>query len=98
MNVQSHPRTLLDLRQIEASKRQAAVFELFAGMLPGDELLLTHAHHSTPLRYLLLAEAPLGFTWEYLEDGPEVWRILICKTAARGDDGDDGDDGVWRLH
>ena len=76
----------LDLRAIAAPARRPLVFESFHRMQPGDTLLLTHFHHSTPLLYLLLAEAPRGFTWEYLEQGPQVWRIRIRKQPrpARG--------------
>lgn len=71
--------TAMDLRQMAAHERRPRVFDQFDHMQAGDILLLTHSHHSTPLFYLLLAEAPLRFTWEYLEQGPECWRIKICK-------------------
>ncbi len=71
--------TTVDLRQIVAHERRPLVFDLFGHMQPGDTLLLTHCHHSTPLLYLLLAESPRGFTWDYLEQGPKVWRIRIRK-------------------
>lgn len=71
--------TTMDLRQMAADERRPRVFEQFDLMEAGDILLLTHSHHSIPLFYLLLAEAPMGFTWDYLEQGPECWRIRICK-------------------
>ncbi len=71
--------TTMDLRQMAADERRPRVFEHFDLMNAGDILFLMHSHHSTPLFYLLLAEAPLGFTWDYLEQGPDYWRIRICK-------------------
>ncbi|WP_188696401.1 DUF2249 domain-containing protein [Pullulanibacillus camelliae] len=30
-----------------------------------------------PLRYQLQAEREGAFEWEYLENGPDVWRVSI---------------------
>ena len=79
--------TTVDLRPIAAHERRPLVFDLFGHMQPGDTLLLTHFHHSTPLLYLLLAESPRGFTWDYLEQGPEVWRIRIRKSRLQNHPG-----------
>jgi len=72
--------TRLDLREIPAEERRLRVLSTFGHLHPGDTLLLTHSHPSNPLRYLLLAEAPRAFTWQYLEEGPQTWRICIRKT------------------
>lgn len=79
MDQEHHRGAAVDLREIVAAERRPLVFDRFAHMQPGETLELTHFHHSTPLRYLLLAEAPRGFTWEYLEQGPQQWRIRIRK-------------------
>lgn len=83
METTSRQVTTVDLRAIAAHERRPLVFEMFEHLPPGDSLLLVHSHHSTPLKYLLLAEAPRGFTWDYLEQGPQVWRIRIRKNAGR---------------
>lgn len=71
--------TTVDLRPVVAHERRPLIFGLFEHMQAGDILILKHFHHATPLFYLLLAEAPRGFTWEYLEQGPALWRIRISK-------------------
>lgn len=76
---------LLDLRDIPADQRRATVFACFSRMQPGQRLVLTHHHHSTLLHYLLLAEAPRAFTWEYLQQGPALWRILISRCVPPDD-------------
>lgn len=73
--------TTLDLRRIDPDERRLAVFDAFDSLSPGEALILVHGHHSKPLFYLFLAESPQGFTWDYLERGPEVWRIRIGKTG-----------------
>ncbi len=79
--------TTVDLRCIDAAERRPLVFEVFSRLSPGDTLLLVHSHHSTPLFYLLLAESPQGFTWDYLKKGPKVWRIRIRKSRIPNADG-----------
>ena len=79
MDQEFHPELVLDLRKIAAPERRTLVFDRFNHLQPGEALELTHFHHSTPLHYLLLAEAPRGFSWEYLQQGPELWRIRIRK-------------------
>lgn len=86
---ESHQQTRhirVDLRALAAVERRARVFSAYAALQPGEKLELTHFHHSTPLRYLLLAEAPGSFTWEYLEQGPAVWRMLISKRPKHRDE------------
>lgn len=79
-SIKAH-EVVLDLREIAADQRRAVVFACFARLQPGQRLMLIHHHHSTLLHYLLLAEAPRAFSWEYLEQGPQLWRIRISKHA-----------------
>ena len=38
---------------------------------------LINDHDPRPLHYQMLAENEGEFEWEYLEEGPEVWRVSI---------------------
>ncbi|MHB1250237.1 MAG: DUF2249 domain-containing protein [Polaromonas sp.] len=38
-------------------------------------------HDPKPLYYQFDAEHPGEFTWDYLESGPETWRVRIGKIA-----------------
>lgn len=71
----------VDLRKVAAESRRPLVFEAFERLAPGDRIELVHHHHSTPLKYLMLAEFPREVRWEYLESGPDRWRILLRKEA-----------------
>jgi len=44
---------------------------------------LVNDHDPKPLRYRLLAERPGQLAWEYLEQGPEVWRVRLGRRANR---------------
>jgi uncharacterized protein (DUF2249 family) len=43
---------------------------------------LVNDHDPKPLRYQLEAENTGEFSWDYLEQGPEVWRVRIGRVAA----------------
>jgi uncharacterized protein (DUF2249 family) len=40
---------------------------------------LINDHDPKPLRYQFMMELPDRFEWDYLEEGPEVWRVSIGK-------------------
>jgi uncharacterized protein (DUF2249 family) len=44
--------------------------------------VLVNDHDPKPLRYQFEAEHAGEFTWEYLESGPEVWRVRIGRPAS----------------
>jgi uncharacterized protein (DUF2249 family) len=48
---------------------------------PGQALLLTNDHDPKPLYYHFQAELPGQFTWDYLQNGPELWQVRIGKTG-----------------
>lgn len=71
----------LDIRKIEPRRKHPAIFEAFDGLEPGSSFVIINDHDPKPLRYEFLAErGNEAFTWEYLEEGPEVWRVRIGKT------------------
>jgi len=43
--------------------------------------VLVNDHDPKPLRYQFQAEHPGEFTWDYLESGPEAWRVRIARAA-----------------
>lgn len=72
---------LLDVRTEIPKRRHELIFETFAGLEPGAAYVLVNDHDPKPLRYQLEAENAGEFTWEYLEEGPEVWRVRIGRTT-----------------
>ena len=42
--------------------------------------VLVNDHDPKPLYYQFSFERAGTFTWRYLEEGPEVWRVEIGKT------------------
>jgi uncharacterized protein (DUF2249 family) len=44
-------------------------------------LQITNDHDPRPLRFELEADFPGAYKWDYLEQGPEIWRVAIRKVA-----------------
>ncbi|MPV35890.1 DUF2249 domain-containing protein [Georgenia subflava] len=72
----------LDVREEAPKDRHSLIFSTFAALEPGTAFVLVNDHDPKPLRYQLEAENAGEFTWEYLEEGPDVWRVRIGRTAA----------------
>jgi uncharacterized protein (DUF2249 family) len=75
-------RPLLDVRAEPPARRHELIFEHYNALSPGDGYILVNDHDPKPLYYQFEAEHAGDFTWEYLESGPEVWRVDIGRPAA----------------
>jgi uncharacterized protein (DUF2249 family) len=73
--------TTIDVRPEPPIRRHALIFETFDGLPKGDDFELINDHDPKPLYYQLEAEQTGLFTWDYLEEGPEVWRVRIGRKA-----------------
>jgi peroxiredoxin-like protein len=70
----------LDVRSLPPPRRHQTIFALLDRLPMGEALTLVNDHDPLPLRYQL--EATRGhdaYGWEYLEAGPEVWRVRIRR-------------------
>lgn len=74
----------LDVRTEAPARRHELIFETYADLSPGAGFVLVNDHDPKPLYYQLAAENKGEFTWDYLEDGPEVWRVRIGRIAEPG--------------
>ncbi len=71
----------LDVRPIPVREKHPTIFRTFDGLAVGEAILLINDHDPKPLYYTFLAERAGTFAWNYLEQGPEVWRVEIRKAA-----------------
>jgi uncharacterized protein (DUF2249 family) len=69
------------VRDVAPRERHPKIFDAVDGLAPGEAFVLVNDHDPKPLYYQLAAERPGTFTWEYLEQGPDVWRVRIGKAA-----------------
>lgn len=70
---------VLDVRDIAPRDRHATIHDTFDALAAGAAFELVNDHDPKPLRYEFEAERPDAFTWQYLERGPEVWRVRIGR-------------------
>lgn len=75
-------KTTVDVRNIVPRERHPLIFGTFANLAAGEALLLVNDHDPKPLYYQFQAEYNGQFDWEYLESGPEVWKVRIGRIAA----------------
>ncbi len=70
---------ILNVTLLEPRLKHSTIFERFDELISGETLVLHNDHDPKPLYYELAAKRGDIFTWEYLEKGPEVWKIKITK-------------------
>jgi uncharacterized protein (DUF2249 family) len=71
--------TVLDIRQIAPVRRHPMIFDQFDALGAGESFVLVNDHDPKPLYYQFQAELTGQFTWDYLEQGPEAWRVRIGR-------------------
>ncbi|MBI2246236.1 MAG: DUF2249 domain-containing protein [Nocardioides sp.] len=71
----------LDVRSIPHAIRHATVFGAVDGVRPGSGLVLIAPHDPLPLLAQLEQRDPGVLTVEYLERGPEAWRLQILRAG-----------------
>ncbi|MBS1601974.1 MAG: DUF542 domain-containing protein, partial [Bacteroidetes bacterium] len=69
----------LDVTVLEPRKKHPTVFARFDQLPEGENFTIINDHDPKPLYYQLLAERGDCFSWEYLEQGPERWRVRITR-------------------
>ena len=70
---------VLDVRPIVPREKHPTIHATFDKLKAGQSMTLINDHDPKPLYYEFNAEKPGQFNWDYLEQGPEVWKVLITK-------------------
>ena len=73
---------ILDVRPIPPREKHPAIFDTFKSLESGESFVLVNDHDPKPLRYQFEYEHEGEFGWQYLEEGPVVWRVEISRRAA----------------
>lgn len=69
----------IDLREIPHQQRHALIFMTFDQLTPGSGFEIINDHNPGPLRRQFEMIHGDDYGWEYLEEGPAVWRIRISR-------------------
>ena len=70
---------VMDVRPIPCSIKHGLILKTWHELPVGDYFILLNDHDPVPLRYQFQAEFGDAFRWEYLERGPEDFRVKITK-------------------
>ena len=71
--------TIIKAPEYPPQLKHKVIFESFDQLMPGEAMLLINDHDPRPLRYQFEATRSGQFSWEYLEQGPETFRVKIGK-------------------
>ena len=70
---------ILDVTAIEPKHKHPTIFQYFDALEPGESFVISNDHDPKPLYYQMLGERGQTFYWEYLEEGPETWKVRLTK-------------------
>jgi uncharacterized protein (DUF2249 family) len=73
---------VMDVRPIPCSIKHGLILKTWHEIALGDHFVLLNDHDPVPLYYQFSAEFPGAFTWDYLERGPNDFRVKITKVRA----------------
>lgn len=69
----------LDVRPLRKPDKHPTIFATYDNLAAGQAFVLINNHDPKHLRDEFDADQPNSYGWEYLEQGPTVWRIRISK-------------------
>jgi len=75
------PTDTLDVRDLAPAQRHQIIFQRFDALPVGGSFVLVNDHDPKPLFYQLSAEYAGELIWQYLEQGPQVWRVRMGKAS-----------------
>jgi uncharacterized protein (DUF2249 family) len=78
---QNSTTSVIDVRTIIPRERHPLIFNTFHGLAPGESFVLVNDHDPKPLYYQFQAEHAGSFTWDYLDQGPDVWRVRVGRSG-----------------
>ncbi|MBI5275841.1 MAG: DUF2249 domain-containing protein [Burkholderiales bacterium] len=72
----------LDAQAIPPQTRHATIFATFAKLGVGQAMELVNSHDPRPLYFQFADQLEGQFAWDYLERGPETFRVAISRVKA----------------
>jgi len=73
----------IDLRDIPHQQRHTLIFMTYDHLVPDEGFVIINDHDPAPLRRQFEMLYGDNFDWKYLEQGPQVWRVCISRTAGQ---------------
>lgn len=77
--------TILDVRAVEPKHRFRLIMDAYEALAANQTLELTVDHDPKCMYYTLKAtRGDDAFSFEYLEEGPDTWRVQVHKSERDG--------------
>ena len=82
---------VLDVCPVEPKHRFETIMSAYRALGVGEAMELVVDHDPTCMYFTLKAEyGDAYFSFQYLEEGPETWRVLVGKRGEPGGNGSAG--------
>ena len=75
---------VIEAQKIDPMHRHSFIFESFDSLEGGDSIVIVNNHDPVPLLRQFGESRPNQFVDEYLEKGPEVWKLRLTKKKKEG--------------
>jgi regulator of cell morphogenesis and NO signaling len=73
------PEKILRIYELPPRLKHPTIFEWFETLPAGESFTIENDHDPKPLYYQMLAQLGPVFHWEYSEQGPELWKVILQK-------------------
>jgi uncharacterized protein (DUF2249 family) len=80
MTVSSDTKELI-VTTIPPHEKHPTIFKTFDGLQKGESFILVNDHDPRPLHYQFDQIRADQFEWEYVEQGPETWKVRLTKVG-----------------
>jgi regulator of cell morphogenesis and NO signaling len=84
--MQATAENILNVTLLEPRQKHPTIFARFDELAEGESLTIHNDHDPKPLYYQLLGERGNIFEWQYLEQGPQLWKVKISKRISGEND------------
>ena len=72
----------IDVTILEPKLKHPSIFKKFDEIEESESFIILNDHDPKPLYYQLIGERGNVFSWEYLENGPDNWKVKIKKNPS----------------
>ncbi|CDZ63321.1 DUF2249 domain-containing protein [Neorhizobium galegae] len=76
----------IDVRTLAPAEGHPKISGVLTSLISGGVMHVTSDHDPRPLHYQIESRYPEEFDWQYLEQGPDVWRVEIQRAQSSGCD------------
>jgi uncharacterized protein (DUF2249 family) len=81
-DTEATPAPVIDVRTIPHHQRHQIIFDMLRTLRPSEHFMVVADHEPRPLQFHIETRYPDEFVWEYVEFGPDIWRVKIGREGS----------------